>query len=154
RPAAGRRHRGQVPGGGAGAAQGEEASVERSLLGRWHADRGLGLDEERQAQGQLGRAASQGGGRNAEADFKPRTVGFYLYASGRYIAEHGRPERGKGLGGHQLITFTGVPGAPPVPRERPAATRKTHPVTRWLLTDARKHTDSSEFLDAFANELR
>ena len=31
---------------------------------------------------------------------------------------------------------------------------KTHPVTRWLLTDARKHTDSSEFLDAFANELR
>ena len=31
---------------------------------------------------------------------------------------------------------------------------KTHPVIRWLLTDARKHTDSSEFLDAFANELR
>ena len=30
---------------------------------------------------------------------------------------------------------------------------KTHPVIRWLLTDARKHTDSSEFLDAFANEL-
>jgi hypothetical protein len=27
------------------AAQGEEASVERSLLGRWHADRGLGLRE-------------------------------------------------------------------------------------------------------------
>ena len=49
-------------------------------------------------------------------------VGFSLYASRRYIAEHGRPERGKGLGGHQLITFTGVPGAPPVPRERPAAT--------------------------------
>ena len=31
---------------------------------------------------------------------------------------------------------------------------ETHPVIRWLLTDARKHTDSSEFLDAFANELR
>ena len=40
-----------------GAAQGEEASVERSLLGRWHADRGLGLDEERQAEGRLWRAA-------------------------------------------------------------------------------------------------
>src|SRR5262249_38768084 len=49
-------------------------------------------------------------------------VGFSLYASRRYIAEHGRPERGKGLAGHQLITFTGVPGAPPVPRGRPAAT--------------------------------
>ena len=33
--------------------QGEEASVERSLLGRWHADRGLGLDEELQAEGRL-----------------------------------------------------------------------------------------------------
>ena len=41
----------------------------RSLLGRRHADRGLGLDEERQAEGRLGRAAGDGGGRNAEADF-------------------------------------------------------------------------------------
>ncbi|MGY3108405.1 hypothetical protein ACVWW5_006971 [Bradyrhizobium sp. LM3.4] len=31
RPVAGRRHRGQIAGGGAGAAQGEEASIERSL---------------------------------------------------------------------------------------------------------------------------
>ena len=38
-------------------------------------------------------------------------VGFSLYASRQYIAEHGRPERGKGLGGHQLITFTGAPAA-------------------------------------------
>jgi hypothetical protein len=38
RPSAGRRHRGQVPGRGAGAAQGEEAFVERSLLGGGHAD--------------------------------------------------------------------------------------------------------------------
>src|SRR5215510_1094985 len=38
-------------------------------------------------------------------------VGFSLYASRRYIAEHGRPARGKGLGGHQLITFTGAPAA-------------------------------------------
>ena len=69
RPAAGRRHRGEVPRGGAGAAQGQEASVEPPLLGRWHADRSLGLDEERQAEGRLWRAAGEGGGRNAEAGF-------------------------------------------------------------------------------------
>ena len=63
------RHRGQVPRGGLAAPQGEEASVERSLLGRWHADRSLGLDEERQAEGRLWRAAGAGDGRNAEADF-------------------------------------------------------------------------------------
>ena len=34
-----------------GAAEGEAASVERALLGRRHADRGLGLDEELQAEG-------------------------------------------------------------------------------------------------------
>lgn len=43
----------QLSGSGAGAAQGEEASIERSLLARWHADRGLALDEERQAEGRL-----------------------------------------------------------------------------------------------------
>jgi adenylate cyclase len=31
---------------------------------------------------------------------------------------------------------------------------ETHPVIRWLMTDARKRADSSEFLDAFAHELR
>ena len=30
----------------------------------------------------------------------------------------------------------------------------THPLIRWLMTDARKHADSSEFLEAFAHELR
>ena len=69
RPAAGRRHRGEVPGGGAGAAQGEEASVDRSLLGRRHADRGVGVDEELQAEGRPGEPPAEGGGRNAEADF-------------------------------------------------------------------------------------
>lgn len=29
-----------------------------------------------------------------------------------------------------------------------------HPVIRWLMTDARRRTDSSEFLEAFARELR
>jgi adenylate cyclase len=35
-----------------------------------------------------------------------------------------------------------------------AARDETHPVIRWLMTQARKHADSSEFLDAFARELR
>jgi adenylate cyclase len=30
----------------------------------------------------------------------------------------------------------------------------THPVLRWLMTDARKLVDSNDFLDGFANELR
>ena len=51
RPAAGGRHRGEVPGRGAGAAAGEAAAVERALLGRRHADRGVGVDEELQAEG-------------------------------------------------------------------------------------------------------
>jgi len=45
-----RRDRGEVPGGGAGAAAGEAAAVERSLQRRRHADRGLGVDEELQAK--------------------------------------------------------------------------------------------------------
>jgi adenylate cyclase len=31
---------------------------------------------------------------------------------------------------------------------------ETHPVIRWLMTDARRHADPSEFLDAFAQRLR
>jgi adenylate cyclase len=31
---------------------------------------------------------------------------------------------------------------------------ETHPVIRWLMTDARKRTDACEFLEAFAHELR
>jgi adenylate cyclase len=31
---------------------------------------------------------------------------------------------------------------------------ETHPVIRWLMTDARKRTDACEFLEAFALELR
>jgi len=38
-------------------------------------------------------------------------VGFSLYASRAYLAEHRRPQRGKGLAGHDLITFTGTPAA-------------------------------------------
>jgi adenylate cyclase len=31
---------------------------------------------------------------------------------------------------------------------------QAHPVIRWLMTDARKRTEATEFLDAFAGELR
>jgi adenylate cyclase len=34
------------------------------------------------------------------------------------------------------------------------ATDETHPVIRWLMTDARRRVDPSEFLEAFAHELR
>lgn len=36
-------------------------------------------------------------------------VGFALYASRRYLAEHPKLRRGGGLVGHDLITFTGTP---------------------------------------------
>jgi adenylate cyclase len=36
----------------------------------------------------------------------------------------------------------------------PAAGDATHPVIRWLMTEARKRADSSDFLEGFAHELR
>jgi DNA-binding transcriptional LysR family regulator len=38
-------------------------------------------------------------------------MGFSLYASPRYLARSGTPERGQGLAGCDLITFTGAPAA-------------------------------------------
>ncbi|HEY2533105.1 MAG TPA: LysR family transcriptional regulator [Xanthobacteraceae bacterium] len=38
-------------------------------------------------------------------------VGFSLYASRRYLAKSGIPTRGRGLAGHDLISFTGAPAA-------------------------------------------
>ena len=38
-------------------------------------------------------------------------VGFSLYASKRYLAKSGTPKRGQGLGGFDLISFTGAPVA-------------------------------------------
>jgi DNA-binding transcriptional LysR family regulator len=38
-------------------------------------------------------------------------MGFSLYASQRYLARSGTPERGRGLAGYDLITFTGAPAA-------------------------------------------
>src|SRR5262249_37412488 len=38
-------------------------------------------------------------------------VGFSLYASQLYLAKLGIPKRGHGLGGYDLITFTGAPAA-------------------------------------------
>ena len=34
------------------------------------------------------------------------------------------------------------------------AARDEHPVIRWLMTEARRRTDASDFLEAFAHELR
>jgi len=36
-------------------------------------------------------------------------LGFTLYASPRYLAEHGSPQRGQGLAGHHLISYVGTP---------------------------------------------
>ena len=64
RPAAGGRDRGEVPGRGAGPAEGEASAVERSLLGGRHALGGVGIDQELPAQGTgtttsaLGRAST------------------------------------------------------------------------------------------------
>jgi DNA-binding transcriptional LysR family regulator len=38
-------------------------------------------------------------------------VGFSLYASRRYLTTSGIPQRGRGLAGYDLITFTGAPAA-------------------------------------------
>lgn len=38
-------------------------------------------------------------------------VGFSLYASRRYLAKSGIPQRGQGLAGYDIITFTGAPAA-------------------------------------------
>lgn len=38
-------------------------------------------------------------------------VGFTLYASKNYLTRAGVPQRGEGLAGHDLITFTGAPAA-------------------------------------------
>ncbi len=38
-------------------------------------------------------------------------VGFTLYASERYLARAGIPRRGRGLAGHDLVSFTGAPAA-------------------------------------------
>jgi DNA-binding transcriptional LysR family regulator len=38
-------------------------------------------------------------------------MGFSLYASPRYLARSGRPLRGRGMAGYDLVTFTGAPAA-------------------------------------------
>jgi hypothetical protein len=47
----GGRDSGEVPDRGGGPAAGEASAVERSLLGRWHTVRGVGVDQELPAQG-------------------------------------------------------------------------------------------------------
>jgi DNA-binding transcriptional LysR family regulator len=38
-------------------------------------------------------------------------VGYSLYAARSYLAKHRTPQRGEGLAGHDLISFTGAPAA-------------------------------------------
>src|SRR5215217_3171758 len=54
-----------VPFGAVVAAAGQDAALGRALLGRRHADRRLGLDEELPAEGRLGLAAGAGAQRRA-----------------------------------------------------------------------------------------
>ena len=56
-------------GRGADAAAGEAPAQHRSFLGRRHAGRGLGFDEELSAEGHAGEPPAAGSGRNREADF-------------------------------------------------------------------------------------
>ncbi len=51
-----------------GSSQGQAAALPRALQRRWHADRGLGVDEELPAQGRLGTSRRRPG-RNGERDF-------------------------------------------------------------------------------------
>ena len=37
---------------------------------------------------------------------------------------------------------------------RPSPQHETRPVSRWLMTEARQRVDASDFLEAFANQLR
>jgi len=37
---------------------------------------------------------------------------------------------------------------------KPVTRDESHPVIRWLMTDARSRVDANEFLEAFAHELR
>ena len=60
-PVAGGRHRQRSSWRRCCRGRGSSDFCRRSLLGRWHADRGLGLDEELQAEGRLGGAAGAAG---------------------------------------------------------------------------------------------
>ena len=73
RPAARWRYRGQVLCRRAEPAAGAQAALQRALLGRRHADRGLGQHEELRSEGRRRSAVAAvrggGGGRNAERNF-------------------------------------------------------------------------------------
>ena len=62
------RGRGQVPGGGAQPRAGSTAAEPRALLGRRHADRGVGVDEDLRAEGRERRPATAGRHRQGRQD--------------------------------------------------------------------------------------
>ena len=116
RSAAGRRHRGEVPVGGAGTAHGEkEASVHRPLLGGRHADRGMGVHEERQTEGWLGaNGRPRGGGRNTERDFHGQKRSNDTHAS-TTDPEARLYRKGKGKEAKLCFMGHGLMGEPPRP---------------------------------------
>ena len=100
RPAAGGRDRGEVPGGGSGAAEGEAAAVERSLLGGRHADRGVGFDQELPPEGRR-RQRQPGAGPQRRAQL-PQGEALQRDApehdrSGRAALQEGRRAAGQAL---------------------------------------------------------
>ena len=77
----GRRRRREALERGSFPAAHEAAAQLGSFLGRRHADRSLGVDEELQAEGRGGRAATRGRGRNRETDFHGETRSNDTHAS-------------------------------------------------------------------------
>jgi hypothetical protein len=69
RSAAGRRHRRQASERGSGAPARQAVAQRGPLLGRRHADRSLGVDEELKPKRGGDEPPADGGGRNREADF-------------------------------------------------------------------------------------
>ena len=100
--------------------------VDRSLLGRRHADRGLGVDEELAAEGRLGRAAGAGGGRNAEADFHGQKRSNETHAS-TTDPEARLYRKGHGQGGQALLHGACADGEPQRPRRRRLSDRSERP---------------------------
>ena len=82
-----------------------------SFLGRRHADRSLGVDEELQAEGRLGRTAADGGGRNRETDFH----GAEAIERNARLDHRSRGEalsQGAGQGGQALLHGPRADGEP------------------------------------------
>src|SRR5690606_36258379 len=157
-------HRREVPGSGSGPAQGQAASVERPLLGRRHADRGLGVDEERQAEEWFGQSSgrrrrTQPGSRLPRPEADERDACLDHRPAGSTLQE------GQGQGGQALLHGAWADGEPPCllvdacltladgHAERVAALHMIEPLAdrpRRITLGADKGYDTEDFV----NELR